>query len=234
MMLELHAVTAGYGDTTVLRGVSLSVAAGRVAALLGPNGAGKTTLLRTASGLLAPSAGTVIMDGEDVTTRQPHDLVKRGMCHVPEGRAIFPSLTVRENIRAFATKREELHAVERAFSAFPILGQRASQRAGTLSGGEQQMLALARAWIRDPRLVLIDEPTLGLAPLIVHAVYEFLEKLASGGSAMLIVEQYVDKALALADDVYVLVHGEIVLNGTADNIDRDALAHHYIATDKQT
>jgi branched-chain amino acid transport system ATP-binding protein len=226
--LKLDGVTAGYGDHIVLRDVSLEVRPGSVVALLGPNGAGKTTLMRTASGLLRPQDGTVSVGGTDVSRMRPYQFVKRGVCHVPEGRGIFPSLTVRENLRMFATATDDPDSIDRAFVAFPALAERSNQAAGTLSGGQQQMLALARAWMHRPSLVLIDEPTLGLAPLVVGAVYEFLQQLAQLGAAMVIVEQYVEKVLAIADDVHVLVNGRFVYSGRAADADRDALAAHYV------
>jgi branched-chain amino acid transport system ATP-binding protein len=229
-MLVLREVTAGYGAATVLRRVNLIVPAGSVVALLGPNGAGKTTLLRVASGLLAPRSGSVLVDGDDVTGQDPDRLTRRGVCHVPEGRGIFRSLTVRENLITFSRPGGEAQAIERAAEAFPRLGQRMNQVAGTMSGGEQQMLALARAYVQDPRFVLLDEVSMGLAPKIVDEVFEFLERLAARGCALLLVEQYVTRALQAADYVYLLGRGEIVFAGEPDELDADALAEQYVGS----
>ncbi len=212
-MLSLEAITAGYGDTVVLRDVHLAVPAGRVVALLGANGAGKTTLLRVASGLLAPRTGRLVVDGADRTGAPPEALTAAGICHVPEGRGVFPSLTVRENLRLFCRPGNEDGAIERAREAFPRLGERLDQVAGTMSGGEQQMLALARAYIGRPRFVLLDEVSMGLAPRVVEEIFEFLRRLAAEGCALLLVEQYVTKALALSDHVYTLARGRIAFAG---------------------
>jgi branched-chain amino acid transport system ATP-binding protein len=229
-MLVLKDLTAGYGATTVLRRINLIVPAGSVVALLGPNGAGKTTLLRVASGLLAPKSGQVLVDGHDVTGQDPDRLTRRGVCHVPEGRGIFRSLTVRENLITFSAPGQEQRALEQAAEAFPRLGQRMTQVAGTMSGGEQQMLALARAYVQDPRFVLLDEVSMGLAPKIVDEVFEFLALLASRGCALLLVEQYVARALGVADYVYLLNKGEIAFAGEPDEIDADALAEQYVGS----
>jgi branched-chain amino acid transport system ATP-binding protein len=220
-MFELRDVTAGYGDTMVLRDVSLHVPDSSVVALLGPNGAGKTTTLRVASGLLRPKQGSVVLDGADVTKAGPYQRARRGLCLVPEGRGIFPSLTVRENLTLYVPRAQQRAAFERAVETFPVLGDRRSQIAGTLSGGEQQMLALVRAYIANPGLVLIDEASLGLAPLVVDAIFEFIERLASEGVALLIVEQYINRALALASTVYLLSQGRIVYSGPAGELDEE-------------
>jgi len=213
MRLELDHVTAAYGDTVALRDVDLVVPAGHVIALLGPNGAGKTTLLSVASGLLSPLRGYVRLDGTDVTGTPTYGLAESGVCHITEGRSIFPALTVDDNLRMFAPRQGAAEAMDRALVAFPRLGQRLRQVAGTMSGGEQQMLALARAYARAPTLVLLDEVSLGLAPIIVDEIFHFLSRLASEGTSLLLVEQYVAKALALADTVYVLVRGSMVFVG---------------------
>jgi branched-chain amino acid transport system ATP-binding protein len=227
-MFELRGVHAGYAGTKVLRGVDLAVPPGSVVALLGPNGAGKTTLLRVASGLLRPSDGQLSIDGEDVTGRSPHALVAKGVCHVPEGRGIFPSLTVKDNLLLQALKGRESEAVERAVATFPRLGERLSQVAGTMSGGEQQMLALARAYVQNPRFVLLDEVSMGLAPKIVDEIFEFLGQLAASGTALLLVEQYVTRALALADYVFLLNRGVVAFAGEPGELDADALAQQYV------
>ena len=226
-MLELRNVVGGYGDTTVLRDVSLTVPDASVVALLGPNGAGKTTTLRMASGLLRPRSGTVLFDGHDVTRQSPFQRAARGLCHIPEGRGIFPSLTVRENVTIYARRGTEKRAWERATETFPVLGSRRGQIAGTLSGGEQQMLALARAYVVEPRVVLVDEASLGLAPLVVDDIFLFLEKIASEGTALLLVEQYVNRALALADTVYLLNQGALVYEGPAADLDEERIFELY-------
>jgi branched-chain amino acid transport system ATP-binding protein len=213
MRLELEHLSAGYGDTVALRDVSLVVPDGKVVALLGPNGAGKTTLLSVASGLLRPRSGRVVLDGRNVAGWAPDRLVRSGLCHITEGRAVFPGLTVADNLRMFAPKGAEVDAIERAIEAFPRLGERLAQLAGTLSGGEQQMLALARAYAQRAPLVMLDEVSMGLAPIIVDEIFEFLARLAAEGHSLLIVEQYVAKALALADLVYLMVRGHLVFAG---------------------
>lgn len=209
MRLDLEHITAAYGGTVAVRDASLTVPSGSVVALLGPNGAGKTTLLSVASGLLHPKEGAVLLGAEHVTDTHPDQRVARGMCHIPEGRSIYPGLTVSDNLRMFATPGAESDAIDQAVEAFPKLGERRRQVAGTMSGGEQQMLALARAYCRQPELVLLDEVSLGLAPIIVDEIFEFLERLKRRGTSLLLVEQYVAKALAIADYVYLLVSGEI-------------------------
>jgi branched-chain amino acid transport system ATP-binding protein len=227
-VLELREVDAGYGAGLVLRDVTLRVPDGAVVALLGANGAGKTTLLRVAAGLLRPSAGALVIDGTDVTGEAPHKLVRHGVCHVPEGRGVFPSLTVRENLIVQSPPGKHEEAIERATSAFPRLGERLRQVAGTMSGGEQQMLALARAYVQDPRVVLLDEVSMGLAPRVVDEIFEFLHKLAEGGAALLLVEQYVTKALALADYVYLLHRGTVAFVGEPGELDGEDLFARYL------
>ncbi len=225
-MLELRGIEAGYGEHTVLRDVSLTVQPGTVVAVLGPNGAGKTTVLRVASGLLRPSAGAVLLGGEDVTRARPHARARRGLCHIPEGRGIYPTLTVRENLVLSSRKGEEAAALDRATSAFPVLGGKLRQPAGQLSGGQQQMLSLVRAYLTEPKLVLVDEASMGLAPVIVDQVFEFLGQVAASGAALLIVEQYVSRALALADRVYLLNKGGVVFSGQPQDVGDDLFAHY--------
>jgi branched-chain amino acid transport system ATP-binding protein len=225
-MFKLDNIVAGYAETTVLRGVSLTVPDSSVVALLGANGAGKTTLLRVASGLVRPTAGTMTLDGVDVTGWRPHQLAARGVCHVPEGRGIFPSLTVRENLslQAGSGGRDSL---ARAVRAFPRLGERLAQTAGTLSGGEQQMLALARAYLADPKVMLLDEVSMSLAPKIVDEIFEFLSRVAHEGPSLLLVEQYVTRALALADYVYLMNRGQIAYRGEPSELeDEDVFARY--------
>lgn len=226
--LTLAGVAGGYGHTTVLRDIDLEVATGSVTALLGANGAGKSTCLRIASGLLRPFAGSVSLFGEDVTKWPTVTRAKRGLCHIPEGRAIFRSLTVRENIELQAWPGQQREALERAMTAFPILGERRSQQAGTLSGGQQQMLAMARAYVQEPRLVLVDEASLGLAPIVVDEIFEFLESITKAGASLLLVDQFVSRALAMADQVYVLGRGSVVFHGTAEQLrtESDIFAHY--------
>ena len=229
--LEVVGLGAGYDGTTVLRGVSLKVAHGGVTALVGPNGAGKTTLLRTISGLIRPTHGEIRMDGQDVTGVAAHTRTNMGLCHVSEGRAVFKRLTVRENLTVQSEKGHEKEAVERAVSMFPVLGERISQVVGTMSGGEQQMLAMARAYVREPRVVLVDEPSLGLAPRMVDIIFEFLGSglVAERGTAVLVVDQYVGRVLEMARDAYVLRRGEIAFAGTAKELGASDLFAHYVS-----
>jgi len=222
-VLELQALTGGYGALTVLRDVSIVVPDASVVALIGPNGAGKSTTLKMASGLLRPRTGRVVLDDQNLTKAGPAARARRGVCHVVEGRGIFPSLTVRENLVLFSPKGKESESLEQAVGTFPILGERRHQQAGTMSGGEQQMLALTRAYLSGAKVVLVDEASLGLAPLVVDAIFEFLGQLAGRGMSLLLVEQYVNRALALADSVYVMNKGEIVFRGASSELDEDKL-----------
>jgi len=230
-MLVLENVTAGYGGTTVLRNVSLSVPDSSVVALLGSNGAGKTTLLRVASGLLEPWKGRLLIDGDDVTHSPPHELASRGVCHVPEGRGIFPPLTVAQNLELFSPAGQERESRDRAIEVFPILGDRLNQLAGSMSGGQQQMLALARSYISNPSLVLLDEVSMGLAPIIVDEIFEFLERMAAQGTALLLVEQYATKALAIADYVYILGRGAVTFAGDAAELEGEDVFQRYLGID---
>jgi branched-chain amino acid transport system ATP-binding protein len=227
-VLELRDVHAGYGDSLVLRGVDLAVPAGKVVALLGANGAGKTTVLRTASGLLRPVSGSVLLDGVDVTRWPAHRLAQAGLGHVPEGRGIFRTLTVRQNLRLQADSLTLEEVIERAVAAFPILGERLDQVAGTMSGGQQQMLALVRGYIQSPRYLLLDEVSMGLAPIIVDEIFAFLEGLAQQGTGLLLVEQYVTRALELADLVFVLNRGELAFAGEPAELDSEVLFAQYV------
>ncbi|MQY31115.1 ABC transporter ATP-binding protein [Nocardia aurantia] len=230
-MLTLHSVTAGYGATTVLRDVTLTVGPGEVVALLGPNGAGKTTLLRTATGFVRPRSGRVEFDGTDLTGRPPHQFSRRGICHLPEGRGIFASLTVRENLIVQARGRDRDEAIAAATELFPILGARLHQTAGSLSGGEQQMLALSRAYLTNPKAVVVDEASFGLAPRIVDQIYTALEQLVAQGMSLILVEQYVQKALDLATTVYILGRGAIVHTGPAADLDPTEIYERYLGID---
>jgi branched-chain amino acid transport system ATP-binding protein len=211
--LELRGVRAGYAGTSVLRDVDLVVPRGSVVALLGANGAGKTTLLNAVSGVLAVDSGSIWLNGADVTALPSHARAVRGLCHVPEGRGIFPNLTVRQNVVLHVGRGNEDEALALAVDAFPVLGQRLNQTAGTLSGGEQQMLALTAARVRRPDVVLLDEVSTGLAPQVIDEIFSFLGTLAAAGSSLLVVEQYVTRALAFADYVYILRHGSVVFVG---------------------
>jgi branched-chain amino acid transport system ATP-binding protein len=225
--VALQSVTSGYGQTTILRDIDLVVPAGSVTALLGPNGAGKSTLLKTVSGLLRPSKGTVELGGQDVTKLPTFRRTQLGLCHIPEGRGIFRSLTVRENLEQQAAAGSEAAAVEKATEIFPILGQRLDQRAGLLSGGQQQILAMARAYTTNPSLILVDEASLGLAPIVVDAIFEFLENIAAEGTALLIVDQFAARAMAMASRVHVLNRGELVFSGTPEELrDGDLFARY--------
>jgi branched-chain amino acid transport system ATP-binding protein len=233
--LRLAGVEAGYGKATVLRDVTLDVPAGTVVALLGPNGGGKTTLLRTAAGLITPSAGTVSIDGADQTSSAPNQRARHGLCLIPEGRGVFRSLTVRENIRLqvppWVRGQAADEAVERAAATFPVLGQRLGQTAGTLSGGQQQMLALSRAFVSQPRVVLLDEVSMGLAPLVIDEIFAALRLLADHGIALVLVEQYVHRAMAMADHVVLLVRGQVSWSGPADGIDEERITREYLGTE---
>jgi branched-chain amino acid transport system ATP-binding protein len=214
-MLSVRDITVGYGDAVVLRDLSLEVRDGQVVALLGPNGAGKTTLLRAVAGQLALRSGSLEFGGEDVTGRSSHWLARRGLCHIPEGRAVFPNLSVRENLILQSPGGRETESIERAVEAFPFLAGKMRQTAGSLSGGEQQMLAMVRSYVADPRLVLVDEASMGLAPVIVDRLFEFLATIVGAGTSLLIVEQYVSRALDLAHYVYLLARGGVVAHGTS-------------------
>jgi len=227
-MFELRHVTAGYGETVVLRDVTVVVPPSSIVALLGPNGAGKTTLLRVASGSLQPKDGSVIVDGQDLTGHRPHELVRAGVCHVPEGRGIFPTLTVEDNLHIQAPAGSERAAVDRAVETFPRLGERRRQVAGTLSGGEQQMLALARAYVQSPSVVLLDEVSMGLAPKVVDTIFDFIGKLSAEGASLLLVEQYVTRALEVADWVYLLNRGEVTFAGEPAELGEEELFEQYV------
>ena len=221
-VLQIEGLTVHYGAIEALRGVSLEVPAGEVVALIGANGAGKTTTLRAVSKMLVPSGGRVRFLGEDVTRLPSHRLVARGMAHAPEGRGIFLNLTVKENLELGAYLRRDRAGIaadaERAYGLFPILAERRAQISGTLSGGEQQMLAVARALMSRPKLMLLDEPSLGLAPQVVERIFAVLREVNASGVALLLVEQNAHKALRLAHRAYVLETGAIVMQGTGQEL----------------
>ena len=225
-MLEVQGVSAGYQDTIILRDVDLLIEPGSTVALLGPNGAGKTTLMRAISGLIRVVEGTVLFDDTEITNLPPHNIASLGMCHIPEGRGIFPSLSVRDNLLMFDNRGSggsEREGLDTVIEIFPVLGQRAGQAAGTLSGGEQQMLALARTFLQRPKLVVLDEISIGLAPTVVEEIFDFVAGLARSGSTLLLVEQYVTYALELADHVYFLNKGQITGSASAADLAGKAL-----------
>jgi branched-chain amino acid transport system ATP-binding protein len=226
--LDLDQVTAAYGSTVVLRDVSISVPTGQVVALLGANGAGKTSLLKVVSGLLRTRRGRVLLDGEDVSAASSDARSRLGVCHITEGRSVFPHLTVHDNVRLFTPRRSGAGAVEEALDCFPTLRTCWSRPAGSLSGGQQQMLALLRAYLSDAPLVLFDEVSMGLAPVVVDEIFEFLARLRRGGRSLLVVEQYIPKALALADVVYILAKGRVVYAGEPVELgDSAEIMDHY-------
>jgi branched-chain amino acid transport system ATP-binding protein len=230
-LLELRDVRAAYDRITVLHGVNLSVAAGQVVALLGPNGAGKTTALKVAAGVHPVGSGRLLLGGRDVTGVGIRDLARAGVCLIPEGRGVFPNLSVRDNLLMMTftgRSREEIEEV--AFARFPILARRASQAAGTMSGGEQQMLALARGLATDPAVLLLDELSMGLAPLVVGQLYEQVAEIARQGVAVLVVEQFAAAVLGIADHAAVLVRGRIERQGHPDGGLRDELSTLYLGS----
>ena len=219
-LLHVDDIEVRYGAIRALKGVSFQVADGEIVALLGANGAGKTTTQKTISGMMRPSLGSIIYDGEHIDGIAAHDLIRRGICHVPEGRHVFPRMTVWENLEmgAFRFKHVDRADVDRALELFPILKERYKQPAGTLSGGEQQMLAIGRALMGKPRLLLLDEPSMGLAPMIVAQIFAIIREINQAGVTVLLVEQNAQQALSLADRGYVLETGEIVLEGTGQEL----------------
>jgi branched-chain amino acid transport system ATP-binding protein len=218
-LLEVRGVTAGYGAFTALWDVNLSVAAGEAVAVVGPNGAGKTTLLRVVSGLLPVRAGELVLERERVTGRPAHQLVAHGIAHVPEGRRLFPALTVTDNLKmgAFlpAARRRFAESLERVYGLFPVLAERRGQRAGSLSGGEQQMLAIGRALMSRPKLILFDEPSMGLAPVMVLRLFDLIRQVRQEGYTILVVEQNVRQVLKIVDRAYLLEVGRIKMEGHA-------------------
>ncbi len=230
-LLELREVRAGYAGITVLHGVDLSVAAGQVVALLGPNGAGKTTTLRVAAGVHPVQSGRLLLGGRDVTGASSRDLARAGVCLIPEGRGVFPNLSVRDNLLMMTfTGRTRKEVEEVAFARFPDLARHASRVAGTLSGGEQQMLALARGLATDPAVLMLDELSMGLAPLVVSRLYEQVAGIARAGVAVLIVEQFAAAALGIANHAAVLVRGRVERQGQPDDVLRAELSALYLGS----
>jgi branched-chain amino acid transport system ATP-binding protein len=220
-LLDISRICAGYGGTEVLRNVDMTIAPGEIIALLGSNGAGKSTLNRTISGLLRPRAGSISFDGRLIDRAGPSEIVELGLIHVPEGRKIFPNMTVVENLdlgsyRRASTRRAQNR--ERVFSTFPRLAERRQQNAGTLSGGEQQMLAIGRGLMAEPKLLILDEPSLGLSPRLVEDLFALISRIHANGLAILLVEQNVMQSLMLAARAYILEQGEIVLSGLASEL----------------
>jgi branched-chain amino acid transport system ATP-binding protein len=232
-LLQLVRIDVAYGDLPALRGVDLAVAAGETVSVVGANGAGKTTLLRTISGLLRARGGEVRFEGERIDRLPCHRVVERGVVHVPEGRKIFPSLTVRENLElgsyTRAARRRRADSLAHVFALFPRLHERATQVAGTLSGGEQQMLAIGRALMARPKLLMLDEPSLGLAPLVVGEIFRTIDEINRTGTTVLLVEQNTRQALALSRRGYVLENGRVVLVGTgADLLGNEHVRRAYL------
>jgi branched-chain amino acid transport system ATP-binding protein len=232
-MLELRSVTAGYGAFTALWDVSLRVDAGEAVAVVGPNGAGKTTLMRVISGLIAPRAGELTFEGTAIGGRPAYAIVARGIAHVPEGRRIFPALTVADNLKmgAFlpAARRRFAESLARVYALFPVLADRQKQRAGSLSGGEQQMLAVGRALMSGPKLILLDEPSMGLAPVMVLRLFDLIRRVREEGYTILVVEQNVRQVLKLVDRAYLLEVGRIKMEGRADQLsEQDFVRKAYV------
>jgi branched-chain amino acid transport system ATP-binding protein len=221
-LLELRDHDVHYGAIHALRGITFQVGEGEIVTLIGANGAGKTTTLRAVSGLLRPSGGTIEYRGERIAGLKPHKLVERGLSHAPEGRGIFPNLTVRENLQLGAFLRRDIGGIakdmERGFSLFPILKEREKQMAGTLSGGEQQMLSIARALMARPKLLLLDEPSLGLAPQVTETIFRIIEEINRQGMTILLVEQNAHLALGIAHHGHVLETGQVVQSGTGQEL----------------
>ncbi len=227
MMLEISDLKVSYGAIQALRGINLSLNEGEIVALIGGNGAGKSTTLQTISGLLKPVSGSIRFLGEEITGIAPQDIVSRGIVHVPEGRRIFSSLTVEENLEMGAYLQQDKAAkqrnMEEAFNRFPRLKERRKQAGGTLSGGEQQMLAIARAIMANPKLLLLDEPSMGLSPVLVEQIFDIIESINEQGTSILLVEQNAQMALSIANRGYVLETGRIVLSGEADGLLHDPM-----------
>lgn len=232
-MLEVKNMEVYYGMIQAIKGISFEVNEGEVIALIGANGAGKTTILHTITGLLSPKSGSVIFEGKDITKVPAHKIVSLGMAHVPEGRRVFAELTVYENLKMGAYTRKDKDEIEQTlqmvYKRFPRLQERKNQLAGTLSGGEQQMLAMGRALMSHPKIIVMDEPSMGLSPILVNQIFDIIEEVSKSGTTVLLVEQNAKKALAIADRAYVLETGKIVLEGDAKKLmDDDSIKKAYL------
>ncbi|HIT13073.1 MAG TPA: ABC transporter ATP-binding protein [Candidatus Scatomonas merdigallinarum] len=224
-MLEIKDIEVYYGVIQALKGISFEVNQGEVIALIGANGAGKTTTLQTITGLLQAKKGSISFEGKDITRTPAHNIVKLGIAHVPEGRRVFSNLTVYQNLRMGAYTRADKNEIEESlnlvYERFPRLQERKNQMAGTLSGGEQQMLAMGRALMSKPKLIVMDEPSMGLSPIFVNEIFDIIRKVSAEGTTVLLVEQNAKKALSIADRAYVLETGQIVLSGKAEDLLKD-------------
>lgn len=232
-MLEVKDLQVYYGMIQAIKGVSFHVEKGEVIALIGANGAGKTTILHTVSGLLSPKSGSVVFEGKDILKVPGHKIVSMGMAHVPEGRRVFAQLSVYQNLRMGAYTRSDKEEISETlnmvFERFPRLAERQNQLAGTLSGGEQQMLAMGRALMSHPKLILMDEPSMGLSPIFVNEIFHIIQEVSKSGTTVLLVEQNARKALSIADRAYVLETGNIVLEGNAgDLLNNDSIRKAYL------
>lgn len=232
-MLEIHDLQVYYGLIQAIKGVSFHVEEGEVIALIGANGAGKTTILHTITGLLSPKVGSVIFEGKDITKILGHKIVSMGMAHVPEGRRVFANLSVYQNLKMGAYTRKDKQEIEETlkmvYKRFPRLEERKNQMAGTLSGGEQQMLAMGRALMSKPKIILMDEPSMGLSPIYVNEIFDIIQEVSKSGTTVLLVEQNAKKALSIADRAYVLETGNIVLEGkAADLLEDDTIKKAYL------
>ncbi len=232
-MLEIRDLEVYYGMIQAIKGISFDVNEGEVIALIGANGAGKTTTLHTITGLLSPKAGSILFEGKDITKVPGYKIVSMGMAHVPEGRRVFAQLSVLQNLRMGAYTRKDKNEIEEmlklVYKRFPRLEERQNQMAGTLSGGEQQMLAMGRALMSHPKIILMDEPSMGLSPIFVNEIFDIIKKVSAGGTTVLLVEQNAKKALSIADRAYVLETGNIVLEGKAsDLLNDDSIKKAYL------
>ena len=231
-MLKVTDLKVYYGVIQAIKGISFEVNEGEVIALIGANGAGKTTILHTITGLVEAKSGTVEFEGTNITKMPGHKIVTLGMAHVPEGRRVFSELTVLENLRMGAYTRKDKNEVEKSlkmvYERFPRLEERKNQLAGTLSGGEQQMLAMGRALMSHPKIILMDEPSMGLSPIFVNEIFDIIKEVSAGGTTVLLVEQNAKKALSIADRAYVLETGKIVLEGDAKELMNDAVSYTHL------
>ncbi|PLR86530.1 ABC transporter ATP-binding protein [Bacillus canaveralius] len=221
-MLKINDINVFYGNIQALKEVSLNIEPGEIVTLIGANGAGKSTLLKTISGLLKPKQGSIVFEGQSIAGKQAQMIVKRGLSHVPEGRRVFSNMTVEENLELGAYLRKDKDGIrkdfERVYDLFPRMYERRKQQAGTLSGGEQQMLAMGRALMAKPKLLLLDEPSMGLAPLLVKTIFKIIEEINQNGTTILLVEQNAHMALSIANRAYVIETGKVVLSGTAEEL----------------